>query len=298
MKMHADEVLTTGPLVRQLLRAQFPQWVDLPIEPVPSAGTDNALYRLGDDMVVRLPRIHWAIDQIEKERHWLPKLAPQLPLEIPEQLEIGPPAEGYPWEWAVYRWIKGQNVTLEQIDDPCQAAVEIAQFLKALQKIDTTRGPPALENKLRGIPLKYRDTTTRKAIAEMEGMIDTNAALAIWESALEVPEWDQDPVWFHGDLLTGNLIFDQGQLRAVIDFSGLGVGDPAPDLMIAWSLFAGKSREVFRTTLGVDAATWARGRGQAISQAVIFIPYYLETNPVGVNYAQQMLTAVLADEPR
>ncbi len=129
----------------------------------------------------------------------------------------------------------------------------------------------------------------------MEGLIDTEKAIAVWEAALETPEWDQEPVWFHGDLLTGNLIFYQGQLRAVIDFSGLGIGDPAPDLMIAWSLFTGESREVFRATLKVDEATWMRGRGQALSQAVIFIPYYLNTNPVGVAYAQHMLAAVLED---
>jgi aminoglycoside phosphotransferase (APT) family kinase protein len=129
----------------------------------------------------------------------------------------------------------------------------------------------------------------------MKGLIDTELAIAVWETALGVPGWDRAPVWFHGDLLPGNLLFENGHLAAVIDFAGLGVGDPACDLMIAWGLFSGESRVAFRTALGLDEATWARGRGQALSQAVIFIPYYLETNPLGVKYAQHTLEAIFAE---
>jgi aminoglycoside phosphotransferase (APT) family kinase protein len=294
-KMHENEVATDESLVRRLLLAQFPRWADRPIVPVPSAGTDNALYRLGEDLVVRLPRIDWAVGQVDKEHQWMPRLAPFLPLLIPAPLEKGQPGEGYPWEWSIYQWHEGENTTLDQIADPVQAAVDLAEFLLALQSIDTGGGPDAIEHKLRGAPLVLRDRATRGAIATMDGMMDCEMATAVWETALEAPDWDRPAVWFHGDLLPGNLLFREGRLRAVIDFGGLGVGDPACDLMIAWGLFAGKSREAFRSVLAVDDAAWARGRGQALSQAAIFVPYYLDTNRAGVHHALHMIDEVLAD---
>ncbi len=294
-RMHEDEVDTDTSLVRRLLAAQFPQWANLSIEPVPSAGTDNALYRLGEDMVVRLPRIHWAVGQVEKEHEWMPKLALHLPLAIPDPLEMGEPGEGYPWHWSVYQWLDGGNQTMENIPDPIQAAKDLANFINALQKIDTTDGPRAAENNLRGIPLSMRDEDTRMAIKALHSMIDTDIVTAVWESALQAPEWNRAPVWFHGDMLPGNILFHQGRVHAVIDFGGLGVGDPACDLMIAWSLFSGESREAFRSALEVDDATWARGRGHALSQALIFIPYYLNTNPAGVRNARQAVEEVIAD---
>jgi aminoglycoside phosphotransferase (APT) family kinase protein len=294
-KMHDDEVHTDAALVRRLLEGQFPQWARLPIRPVPSSGTDNALYRLGEDRVVRMPRIHWATGQIEKERRWLPVLAPQLPLAIPQPLVTGVPAEGYPWEWSVYRWLEGEFATVARLADPCQAAMDLAHFINCLQEIDTTGGPPAADHNIRGLPLAHRDADTRRAIADMGDMYDVGVLTAAWEVALQAPNWDRPPVWLHGDMLGGNLLVSVGQLSAVIDFAGLAVGDPACDLMIAWRLFEGESRQVFRQTLGVDNATWARGRGHALSQALIFIPYYLNTNPMGVDRARRAVEAVLAD---
>jgi aminoglycoside phosphotransferase (APT) family kinase protein len=256
-------VETDSALVEQLLTDQFPEWAEGPISRVPSAGTDNALYRLGDDLVVRLPRIHWAVDQVEKEHGWLPRLSPYLPLAVPEPLAMGEPGAGYPWHWSVYRWLPGENLRLEEIADPVRAAVGLAGFLLALQGIDTAGGPLAAEHGLRGVPLATRDWATRKAIGQLRRMIDVAAALGVWEAALEADEWEGEPVWFHGDMLPGNLLFETGRLRAVIDFGGLGVGDPAPDLMIAWNLFAGESRRAFREALGVDGATWARGGGRS-----------------------------------
>lgn len=294
-RMHADEVDTNIDLVVRLLAAQFPQWAGLPIRRVPSAGTDNALYRLGHDMVVRLPRIDWAIGDVEKEQQWLPKLAPFLPLAIPVPLAKGHPGEDYPWDWSIYRWFEGEEATIEGLADPCQAAVDLARFIAALQRIDTTGGPRAMDHDLRGSPLAMRETPTREAIAALQDMIDTEAATRVWEDALQTPEWARAPVWFHGDLLSGNLLVERGRLSAVIDFGGLGVGDPACDLMIAWSLFSGASRDAFRAALAMDDATWARGRGHALSQAVIFIPYYLNTNPLGVCNARRMVDEVLND---
>lgn len=290
-KMHADEVETDASLVRRLLKGQFPQWADLPIKRIESAGTDNAIYRLGDDMAVRLPRIHWAIEQVDKEHRWLPRIAPLLPLAIPDPLAKGAPGEGYPWDWSIQRWLEGENATVEAPADLCQAATGLAKFIIALQRIDPTGGPPAG----RGVPLVLRDAAMRAAIAEVRGLLDADAVTAAWEAALEAPEWDRPPVWVHGDLLPGNLLVERGRLSAVIDFGGLGVGDPACDLMSAWSLFSGESREVFRAALGVDNATWVRGRGHALSQAIIFIPYYLDTNPAGVRIARRVVDEVLAE---
>ena len=293
-KMHANEVSTDVSLVRRLLTSQFPQWANLAIKPVLSAGTDNAIFRLGRDMSVRLPRIDWAEAQVDKEHEWMPRLAPHLPLAIPLPLAKGEPDEKYPYNWSVYKWLKGENASIEQLVDPCQTAIELAQFITALQQIDTIGGPLAEEHNLRGVPLKIRDKVTRESIATLKDTIDTNAAFAVWEEALQALEWNNKPVWFHGDLLIGNVLFEGGRLSAVIDFGGLGVGDPACDLMIAWSLFSGESRKVFREALNFDDATWARGRGQALSQAVIFIPYYLNTNPIGVGYARKMIKEILA----
>jgi aminoglycoside phosphotransferase (APT) family kinase protein len=293
-RMHAGEVDTDVSLVRRLLTAQFPQWASLPIEAVPSAGTDHALYRLGDDMAVRLPRIGWATGQAEKERLWLSRLAEQLPLAIPVPLAKGKPGENYPWDWSVYRWLKGESATIERIADPCQAATDLAHFVAALQRIDPAGGPAAG----RGVQLAMRDASTREAIAALHGMIDVHAVTAVWEWALRAPVWHGPPVWVHGDLLPGNLLVEQGRLSAVIDFGGLGLGDPACDLMVAWGLFSGESRAAFREALSVDDATWARGRGHALSWALIFIPYYLDTNPVGVAAALHTIDEVLADHPR
>jgi len=289
-KMHVGEVDTDASLVRRLLVAQFPQWADLPIELVPSAGTDNALYRLGDDMIVRLPRIHWAAG-VDKEHEWLPKLAPHLPLATPVPLAKGNPGEGYPWQWSVYRWLEGENASIERIVDLRQAATDLAHFIVALHQIESTGAPPAR----RGVPLARRDQPTREAIAALRGTLDADIVTAAWDAALAAPAWQGPPVWVHGDLLPGNLLVKQGRLSAVIDFAGLGVGDPACDLMIAWNLFTAETRGVFRAALAIDDATWARGCGWALSQALIFIPYYLDTNPLGVAIARRTIHEVLAD---
>ncbi|HEX2035932.1 MAG TPA: aminoglycoside phosphotransferase family protein [Chloroflexota bacterium] len=295
-KMHADEVDTDVPLVRRLLAGQFPHWAHLPIEPVPSAGTDNAIYRLGEDMAVRLPRIAAATGQLQKEARWLPKLAPHLPLAIPTPLAAGAPAEGFPWHWSVYRWLEGQTATIDRFADPRQAAIDLARFVTAMHGIDAAGGPPpGAHNSFRGVPLAMRDESTRAAIASLRGTLTSGAVSAAWEAALRAPAWQGPPVWIHGDLSAGNLLVVRGSLSAVIDFGCLGIGDPACDLMVAWTLFSGQSREAFRAALSVDQATWARGRGWALSWALIFIPYYVETNPVGVASARRTIEEVLAE---
>ncbi|MDQ3875603.1 MAG: aminoglycoside phosphotransferase family protein [Actinomycetota bacterium] len=295
--MHADEVHTDVPLVRRLLAAQFPQWAALPIEPVASAGTDNAIYRLGEDMAVRLPRREQNARQLEKERRWLPTLAPLLPLTIPIPLATGKPAEGYPCEWSVYRWLEGEAATEETIADLGQAATDLAAFIAALQRVDPAVGPPpGAHNSFRGVPLATRDETTRAAISSLSATIDAGPLTAAWEAALSAPEWKRPPVWIHGDLDVRNLLVENGRLSAVIDFGCLGVGDPAYDVMVAWKVLSADNRDIFRSALSVDEATWARARGLALSQAVVALAYYtLETNAVLVREAQRWMVEVLAD---
>jgi aminoglycoside phosphotransferase (APT) family kinase protein len=294
-QMQPDEIHIDESLVRRLVAAQFPRWADLPIEPVPSAGTDNAIYRLGAEMAVRLPRIHWAVGLVDKEQQWLPKLAPHLPLAIPVPIARGNPAVGFPWPWSVCRWLEGENATVDRISDLREAATDLARFIAALQRIDPTGGPPAgPQNFFRGVPLADRDPDVRAAIAALGGTLDTDAVTAAWEAALQAPAWDGPPVWIHGDLMSGNLLVVRGRLSAVIDFGCLGVGDPAADLSVAWNLFSGESREAFRAALGVDDATWARGRGWALRSMGALI-HYKDTNPVLAGIARRAVDEVLAD---
>jgi aminoglycoside phosphotransferase (APT) family kinase protein len=298
-KMHADEIDTDASLVRLLLAAQFPRWANLPIERVRSGGTENAIYRLGDDMAVRLPRIERATAQVDKEYLWLPRLAPHLPLAIPVPLAMGMPAEGYPWRWLVCRWLPGENAIVEPIANLRDAALALGQFVAAMKRIDITGGPrPGSHNFGRGVPLAMRDAHTRAAIANLDGVLDTEAVTAAWDADLHAPAWTGPPVWIHGDLHAGNLLVDHGRLSAVIDFGGLGVGDPACDFVAAWTLFSGESRDTFRTALSIDDASWARSRAWALSTGLIALPYYLHTNPVIVGLARHQIEEVLADHKR
>ena len=182
--MHIDEVDTNVSLVRRLLAAQFPQWADLPLEPVPSTGTVNAIYRLGDEMVVRLPRVHrWARD-LEIEYEWLPKLAPHLPLAVPEPLTKGNPGEGYPWHWAVYRWLEGETWAVDRVGAVCEAAADLARFITSLRLIDTTGAPGPSPG--RRTPAE-QNSSVRAAIAASPGMIHTDPVTAPWDAALRAP---------------------------------------------------------------------------------------------------------------
>jgi len=290
--MHADEIETDVPLVRRLLAAQFPEWAGLPIERVRSAGTDNALYRLGEDLVVRLPRIHWAVDGVGKDMLWLPKLAPLLPVAVPVPLAKGEPAEDYPWTWGVYPWLAGENPAIDSVPDAKSLTNEVADFVKALHRVDLAGGPAAR----RGRPLaEVQDEEARAALAELKGMIDVDAATAAWNAAIQAPPWTGRPVWVHGDLLAGNLLLEGRRLTGVIDWGGVGIGDPACDLIVAWGLLPRDLRPAFRAKLGVDDETWARGRGWALSVGLIALPYYKDTNPVLAATARQLIREVLAD---
>lgn len=277
-RMHADEILADEALAARLIAAQFPQWRDLPVERVRHSGTDNAIFRLGDELVARLPRIHWAVGQADKEFEWLPRLAPYLPLAVPTPLRKGVPAFGYPWPWSVYEWLEGDSALDVAVNDPAEAALDLATFIRALRSLPTRDRPPPVPGG-RGGPLADRDAETRAAIAAIEGLIDTEAVTAAWQASLDAPPYDGEPVCIHADLTPGNLIVKDGRLSAVIDFNMLTVGDPACDLTVAWNFLDVPAREVLRDALCVDDAAWLRARGWAISGALIALPYYMRTNP-------------------
>src|SRR3954468_9927674 len=200
--MHADEIETDVALVRRLLVGQFPQWTDLAIDLVASYGTDHDIYRLGDHLAARLPRIGWATKQAAKEAEWLPRLALHLPLAVPVQVAMGQPAEGYPFEWSVYKWLPGENAN-GTIDDLDQAAVDLAAFVNALRKVDATDAHPRPPHG-RGAPLAELDEQVRRSIAELGDRVDRAATLRSWEESLNAAGWDGEQVWVHGDLLPGN----------------------------------------------------------------------------------------------
>ncbi|MER7753896.1 aminoglycoside phosphotransferase family protein [Kitasatospora sp. NPDC097643] len=292
VRMHPDELDIDAALVRRLISAQFPQWVGLPVTPVASTGTDNAMFRLGPELAVRMPRMEWAAGDVGREGHWLPRLAPQLPLPIPAPVALGRPAAGYPWEWSVVRWLDGVNPAVGALAAPEGLARDLAGFVTALRAVDPTGGPAAH----RSVPLSSRDGATRAAIAQLAGAIDAGAATALWDKALRLPEYDGPPTWMHGDLTPGNLLLSRaGRLGAVIDFGLMGVGDPTADLIAAWNLLPAAVRPVFRAGLDADDAMWARGRAWAFSIALVTIPYYRHTNPGLTANARHVVREVLAD---
>lgn len=255
--------------VKRLVDGQFPQWTSLPVAPVEDGGWDNWTFHLGDTMLLRLPSAQQYALAVEKEHSWLPVLAPSLPRSIPVPLAKGKPGAGYPFPWSVYEWIEGQPASFEAVVDPIGFAEDLADFVAALQGIDASEGPqPGIHNWFRGAALLTYDAQTNGALAAMSGLMDGELALEIWQRALEA-HWDGVDVWFHGDLAQGNLLLVDGSLSAVIDFGTCGVGDPACDLAIAWTLLSAEGRGVFREQLAVDDALWSRGRGWALWKTLV-----------------------------
>lgn len=285
-------------LVKRLIDAQFPRWSGLPVTPVAVDGWDNRTYRLGDAMTVRLPTAVGYVPAVTKEHHWLPRLAPSLPVSVPPVLALGDPGEGYPYPWSVRRWLRGETAALDRIDDVPRFARAVADFILALQRCDASDGPLAGEHSwYRGASPGHYDAETRRCLAALEGHVDTGRARAVWEAALAAP-WRGEPVWFHGDIASGNLLVADGELTAVIDFGTSGVGDPACDLVIAWGLFSGESREAFRQAVGQDAGTWARARGWSLWKSLLNLTKSVGTDPARTAQELRVVGAVLADHER
>jgi aminoglycoside phosphotransferase (APT) family kinase protein len=288
--MHDGEADIDAGLVRRLVAGQFPALAGLPVTAFRSTGTVNAIYRLGDGLYARLPRMaRWARD-LEQEARWLPRLAGRLPLRIPEPVALGRPDDSYPFDWAIYRWIEGQPYAGDLVDER-EAARDLARFVTGLRRLDTAGAPRAGRR-----PLRELDAGTRAGIEDAGDDIDRDAVLAAWELALDAPAWEGTArAWIHADLLPPNLLVEGRRLRAVIDFGAAGAGDPAADLIAAWSVFGPAGREVFRDALGDSDGAWDRARGVALHQAVMLIPYYRVTNPGMAALGRRTVGQVLAD---
>ncbi len=276
-KRHENEIPVDETLVRVLLQTQFPEWAELPLVEWHEQGTDHALFRLGDEMVVRMPIRPFDDSDLSKqqagrEAKWLPFLAPQLPLALPVPLALGQPTGGYPWHWSIVSWIPGERGTRENLDLGA-AASDLAAFVRALHAIDATGGPRAGKATWgRGASLRPGAQMIRDAIDRVSDRYDTAPMRKAWDAAVEAGEWDSDPVWFHGDL-AGNLIARDSKLVGVID-SPFGVGDPACDITPAWTIFSGGDRARFFEEVGLDEATKVRARGWALGPACYGLTYY------------------------
>lgn len=293
----------TASLVADLVARQFPGWADLPVRSVAADGWDNRTFRLGEDMSVRLPSGQQYAAQIEKEHRWLPVLAPQLPLPVPEPLGHGKPDDLFPWPWSVRRWLPGETATGDRVGDVAVLAADLAAFLSRLADIDAVGGPPpGVHNFFRGAPLSIYDAETRSAIAALGASIDGPRAARVWNAAV-TSAWDRPAVWVHGDITATNLLVVNGRLSAIIDFGCCGVGDPACDLAIAWTAFAGDSRRDFRDGIAADDGTWGRARGWALWKALITLlegPGRAEAARVRFGWrwpVTEVIDQVLNDEP-
>ena len=264
-----ERAAITPALVTRLVAAHFPRWAHLPVRPVEHDGWDNRTFRLGDDLSVRLPSADPYAAQVDKEQRWLPVLAPQLPLPIPEPVARGEPSDDFPRPWSVYRWLEGEPAAPERISELEELAVDLAAFLAALQRIDAEDGPDAGAHSFhRGGPLATYDAQTRETIAALGSRIDAERATEVWDEALRAT-WRGRSLWVHGDVTAANLLVRDGRLSAVLDFGCSAVGDPACDVAIAWTFFHGPSRAAFRERLELDDGTWARGRGWALWKALL-----------------------------
>jgi aminoglycoside phosphotransferase (APT) family kinase protein len=288
----------TPELVCRLIAEQFPQWAQLPVRPVEIDGWDNASFRLGDDKSVRLPSHEAYAAAVDKEHRWLPVLASQLPLPIPRPLGKGRPGCGFPRPWSVYQWLPGAPATFERIDDLRQFAGDLAAFLRALYRVDPTGGPSGGEHNFwRGNSLTFWDAETRASIETLADEFDPARTSAVWEAALAAP-WDGTAVWVHGDVAPGNLLVENGQLSAVIDFGTSAVGDPACDTAMAWTFFAGESQRAFKDALGFDEGTYARGRGWALWKSMKVLIGARATDPEDADYTRTVIGEILADHER
>lgn len=286
-RMHVDELDLDEALVRRLLAEQFPEWAGLPVRRVVPDGTVNAIFRLGDELAVRLARREGPTEPGGRELEWLPRLAPLLPVEVPVPVAQGRPSTEYPWFWEVHTWVDGETVPVEELD-ALQAARDLAAFVAVLQRVDPAGAPPG-----RGIPLAERDEGVRSWLERFGG---DPAVTAVWERALAAPAWDGPPVWHHGDLDVRNWLVRDGRITGVIDWGEMGVGDPACEVMVAWKLHSAAARDAFRAALPTDDATWERARGWVVSQAVAALAYYTpENNPALYHEAERWLELVLSE---
>lgn len=296
--MHDDEVPIPDELARGLVDEQFPQWSGLPLRRLPPTGTDNQHFRLGEELLVRLPRIHWAADAPAREFRWLPRLAPLLPVDIPAPLALGEPGLGYPYQWSVVPFLRGENVQGDHLGGVENAdwealARDVGAFLVALRGIDAA-GAPLKTGSERGGSLAACDQGVRETIVRAGDRVDGGAVLAAWEESLAAPSWDRAPAWLHGDIHEGNLLVHERRLSAVIDWGVFGAGDPAIELTSAWGFWPTHVIGLFREAMQLDDAAWLRGRGWAIVPAINGLIYYETSAPRLARLARMTIEQVCA----
>lgn len=302
-----DKAKITPAVAARLVAAQLPQWAGLPLVPVALDGWDNTTFRLGDGLCMRLPSADRYVAQVAKEHRWLPWLARHLSLRIPEPVAQGRPTGEFPWPWSIYRWIEGDPASVAPIGSLVEVASDLARFLSELHAIDPRDGPaPGAHNFFRGGSLDTYDSQTRTSIQLLSDEIDAAAAMKAWDAAVS-STWDRAAVWVHGDVAPSNLLVADGKLCAVIDFGCAAVGDPACDVVMAWTFFTDESREAFRRGLPLDDATWARGRGWALWKALLTLAHHKRGGPDAAGTARrlgwrasprQVIDVILADHSR
>ena len=290
--MPAAEVNVSPELVRRLLEAQQPDLAHLPVR-LMAYGWDNFMYRLGDELAVRLPRRTAAAGLIVHEQRWLPVVAPRLPLPVPAPVRAGRPAPGYPWPWSIVPLLPGQLAAREPPADPARAAASLGRFLGALH---VPAPPDAPANPLRGVPLAERAAAVTENLSVLGGLVGRGAAMRAWRAALATPAWGRAPVWLHGDLHPANILVHRGSISGVIDFGDITAGDPATDLAIAWMLFDRTDRDDFRAACGTsDGDTWDRARGWALHLGLAYLAHSAD-NPLMAAIGKRVISAVLRDE--
>lgn len=297
--LHEDEVPVTIETVRQLLEIRQPHLAHLEISEAPSPGTSNTIYRLGDALCVRMPRSRNLARSLSRELECLPQFRGSMSLSIPEPVFAGTPSPEFPLPWAIYRWLDGTPLDRSSLGDEVHTAAILAGFIVELRAVDPNGGLPSRRDR----PLRERDGEVRTALSKLDGEMDTRAVAKEWAYCLEGVAFEEQPgagqsVWTHGDLLPPNMLQSSGALTAVIDFGNVGVGDPAVDLIPAWTVLHQEGREAFRAALEVDEPTWRRSRGMALHQAVLIIPYYRDTNPAFAEVARATAQEIMEDAGR
>jgi aminoglycoside phosphotransferase (APT) family kinase protein len=280
---------------KKLIAEQFPQWANLRASELPEGGWDNRSVRLGEKLIIRMPSAECYASQVDVEQKWLPKLAPLLPVAIPTPVARGNPSESFPWPWSIYRWLPGETVTAEKIPDMRELAIDLANFLLAFHRIPPDDGPASgARNFHRGGLLAEYNRQARTAIKALASIHDRDAIARIWAAAVKT-RWQQNPVWVHGDFAPRNLLLTNGRLSGVIDFGQLGVGDPACDLAVAWTILKGESRQLFRNAMKMDAATWLRAKAWVVWKSAILITGHSSGPQAEITIANANLAEVMGD---
>jgi len=287
----AADVVVDPALVRALLQQQHPDLAHL--VPVKVAeGWDNFLFRLGDELAVRLPRRAASATLIEHEQRWLPELSARLPVPVPVPVRVGAPGRMFGWSWSVVRWLPGQSLLHAASLDPGRTGAMLERFLRTLHQPAPADAP---RNPWRGVPLDARTAALHEHLRQLDGVVDRAAGLSLWNRALSAPRWSGPPLWLHGDLHPGNLLVSDGRLSGVIDFGDLTCGDPATDLAVLWMLPQAMRWRLEACGSDEPEALRMRARGWALALGMAYLAHSADDAAMAA-LGQRTIDAAL-DEP-